>query len=115
MNESTRPSGVGYWKEHSESWKESGLTQIAYCAREGISYQSFVYQHNRLSCKSKPKSKSKPLSFIALQSEISGINSQVAGLQLMLPNGIRIGIGGEITTNLLQTILSVAGGLKCCD
>ena len=115
MNEATRPSGAGFWKEHSENWKTSGLTQIAYCAREGISYQSFVYQHNRLSCKSKPKPKTKSLGFIALQPETSAINSQVAGLQLILPNGIRIGIGGEITATLLQTVLSVAGGLKCCD
>ena len=80
MNESTRPSGVGFWKEHSEGWKASGLTQVAYFAREGISYQRFVYQHNRLSCKSKPKNKPKPLSFIALQSEAGALNSQMAGL-----------------------------------
>ncbi len=38
----------GFWKEHSEAWKSSGLTQAAYCAEQGISYQSIVYQHNRI-------------------------------------------------------------------
>ena len=99
----------GFWKEHSEAWKTSGLTQAAYCTQQGISYQSFVYQHNRLV----NKTKHTPLSFTEAKPELTGASTHAAGLQLMLPNGIRIGIGGEINTALLQTVLSVAGGIKC--
>ncbi len=42
----------GFWREHSDAaWKSSGLTQAEYCQQQGISYQSFVYQHNRMACK----------------------------------------------------------------
>lgn len=99
----------GLWKNHSAAWKASGLTQQAYCEEENISYRSFVYQHNRLLSKSKKVS----LNFVETKPESAVISGQAAGLQLMLPNGIRIGIGAEINPVLLQTVLSVAGGIKC--
>jgi len=99
----------GFWKEQSESWKASGLTQLAYCEQEGISYRSFIYQHNRLASKSKKAS----LKFIEAKPESVALSSQSAGLQLMLPNGIRIGIGAEINPVLLQTVLIVAGAIQC--
>ncbi len=43
MKTPAKTSGPGFWKEHSEAWKASGLTQEAYCEQEGISYNSFVY------------------------------------------------------------------------
>ena len=109
MNASTKVQGQGLWKAHSESWKASGLTQQAYCEQEGISYRSFVYQHNRLMSQSKKA----PLKFIEAKPAPAVTNSHVAGLQLMLPNGIRIGIGAEVNSALLQTVLSVAGAVQC--
>lgn len=54
------------------------------------------------------QSKKASLNFIeAKPAESAAISSQAAGLQLMLPNGIRIGIGAEINPVLLQTVLSV--------
>lgn len=106
----TNPSGQeGFWKEHSARWKASGLTQKAYCEQEKISYKSFVYQHNRLMVKSKKA----VLNFIKAKPELAEANSQVAGLFLVFPNGIRLGINGHVNAALLQTILRVAGGLGC--
>lgn len=109
MKSSGKTQGQGLWKDHSEAWKASGITQQAYCEQEGISYCSFVYQHNRLMSQSKKA----PLKFIEAKPEPTAISSQASGLQLMLPNGIRIGIGAEINPVLLQTVLSVAGTIKC--
>jgi hypothetical protein len=36
------------WSEHIEGWKESALTQRAYCARESISYDAFKRWRRRL-------------------------------------------------------------------
>jgi hypothetical protein len=99
----------GFWKNHSAAWKESGLTQQAYCEQEGISYQSFVYQHNRLTSKSKTAA----LNFIKAKPDGFETSSQSSGLFLMLPNGVRIGINGEVNAILLQTVLSIAGGMTC--
>lgn len=108
MNEQSKPQGQGFWKEHFESWKISGLTQQAYCIREGISYQSFVYQHSRATSKLKKA----PINFI--EAKIKSVaDSKGSGLQVILPNGVRIGFDGEITAALVQTVLSSAGTIKC--
>ena len=101
----------GFWRGHSAAWRASGLTQQAYCEQKHISYGSFVYQHNRLISQSNKT----PLNFVAAKPEPGVLSSQAAGLQLLLPNGIRIGISAEISPALLQTVLSVAGGIKCCS
>jgi hypothetical protein len=109
MKASVKTRSQRLWKEHSNSWRESGLSQKAYCEREGISYRSFVYHHNRL----KNRSKKAPVQFIEAKPAPVVINNQVSGLQLILPNGIRIGIGADIKAALLQTVLSVAGAFQC--
>lgn len=106
--ENTSPK-QGFWREHSAAWKSSGLTQQAYCEQEGISYRSFVYQHNRLTAKSKKA----PLNFIKAKPMLAETQSQGTGLFLVLPNGIRLGINGEVNAVLLQTVLNVAGGMRC--
>lgn len=102
-------SGKSFWKDHSEAWKASNMTQQAYCEQAGISYQSFVYQHNRMN----KQSKSSQLNFIEVKAELPKINSRNVGLQLMLPNGIRIGIESELNDALLKSVLNIAGGIKC--
>jgi len=110
MNSENKPYKQGFWRNHSESWKASELTQQAYCDQEGISYQSFVYQHNRLGT---AKSKTPLVNFIKASPELTTACNQAAGLQLLLPNGIRIGIGTEVNAALLQTVLNVAGATQC--
>ena len=98
-----------FWQEHFDAWKISGLTKEAYCTQHGISYRSFVYQHNRMAYKRQRSS----VSFVEVKPEALAVNHQTAGLQLMLPNGIRIGITNEVNPALLKTVLTIAGGLSC--
>lgn len=99
----------GFWKEHSDAWKVSGLTQVVYCAQQNISYESFLYQHNRMAAKSQRTK----LNFVEAKPKPETISTQTAGLQLMLPNGIRVGITNEVNTALLKTVLTIAGELSC--
>jgi hypothetical protein len=100
----------GIWRGHSEAWKASGISQQAYCKQEGISYRSFVYQHTRLMSQTRKA----PLQFIAAKPrETSSSNSPSSGIQIMLPNGIRIGISADINPIVLQTVLQVAGAVTC--
>lgn len=109
MKASAKTQEQGLWKKHSEAWRASGITQQAYCDQEGISYKSFVYQHNRLMA----RSKNAPLNFIEAKVESPVISRPVSGLQLMLPNGIRIGVDAEVNPVLLKTVLNIAGAVQC--
>jgi hypothetical protein len=108
-SESKQAKKQDFWKEHSEAWKASELTQVAYCAQQGISYQSFTYQHKRMAMKSQRST----IGFVEAKPEANAVSHQTAGLQLMLPNGIRIGITNEVNPALLKTVLSIAGGMSC--
>jgi len=99
----------GFWKEHSAAWKTSGITQQTYCEQQGISYKHFVYQHNRLTMKQAPT----PIKFVEAKQESHTVYHQAAGLQLMLPNGVHVGITNELNATLLETVLRIAGGLRC--
>lgn len=33
--------GAEYWQWHLDAWRQSGLTQIAYCARHGLDVKTF--------------------------------------------------------------------------
>jgi hypothetical protein len=109
MSEPKQSTGQNFWKEHSESWKASGLTQQAYCAQEEISYKSFVYQHNR----GHSKLKNSPVHFIEAKVKSATEYQCSSGMQVVLPNGIRIGIEGEVTAALIQTVFGIAGSIKC--
>lgn len=98
-----------FWRKHSEAWKASGLTQQKYCEQEGISCPSFMYQHTKLT----KKVKQNGMKFIEAKPESSTLNNQAPGLQLMLPNGVRVGITNEVTVGLLQAVLTIAGSLRC--
>lgn len=110
MSTENKPSyKSGFWKDHSSAWKLSELTQQAYCEQAGISYRHFVYQHSRL-LKQRKRHASK---FIESKPKSVNSNNQSAALQLLLPNGVRIGIGHEVNASLLQTVLKIAGSLSC--
>jgi hypothetical protein len=34
--------GKEFWQGHLESWRQSGLTQVAYCAARGLSIKTFT-------------------------------------------------------------------------
>jgi len=110
MKSPSKKEKAGLWKaHHSEAWKASGLTQQAYCEQVGISYRSFIYQHNRM----ERDSQKSPLHFIEAKCSPTILPSEAEGLELMLPNGIRIIIGSAINPALLQTVLSTAGAIPC--
>ena len=109
MKAQSKTQSDQFWKEHSERWKASGLAQKIYCEEKSLNYRSFVYQHNRLVSQTKKSS----LNFIEAKTEPVVMSTASVGLHLTLPNGIRIGIEGELNATLLQTILTAAGGVSC--
>ena len=38
-----------YWKQHIDSWQETGLTQAEYCRRHNLKHHQLVYWKKRFS------------------------------------------------------------------
>jgi hypothetical protein len=94
-----------YWENHFLAWRASSLTRKAYCNQENINYPSFVYQLRA------NKIKNNQQQFIQINPHSINSNQGVGGLQIQLPNGVRIGMGNEVNIDLFQAVLKIARGI----
>ena len=74
ISENRQAYKQNFWREHSAAWESSGLTQQTYCEHHSISYQSFVYQHNRMANKLKRSA----INFVEAKPEAATMNTQTA-------------------------------------
>jgi hypothetical protein len=98
-----------YWRAHIESWNNSGLSKKAYCSQVGINYGSFINQQSRILSRTEQS----PLKFIERKIPEQTPISSIPRIHLMLPSGIRIGIEGDLSAELIETVLQVASKLSC--
>lgn len=74
-----------FWYEHVVSWRQSGLTQSAYCRREGLILHQWHYWRKKLDGAyqlSTPSDDFVPVQVIDA--------SSTSGLSVTLPNGVVI-------------------------
>jgi hypothetical protein len=101
-----------FWKKHIQKWQDSGLSQPAYCENHQLKLSTFAYYRNRLNQSNQESRES--VNFVSVSTAQTLKSSQsLSGLQLQLPNGIRIGISSNVTEALLQMVLNIAGQVKC--
>jgi hypothetical protein len=101
-----------FWKEHIERWVKSGLSQPSYCATHQLKLTTFLYYRQRLNPQSQEKLKG--IKFVSVSSTPALKSSQpLSGMQLQLPNGIRISICSNVSESLLQMVLKIAGQIIC--
>jgi hypothetical protein len=95
-----------YWEKHVSDWEQSGLTQKAYCSREGLTYGSFKNWRSQLIDKACPQTPS----FVeasSVEPEKSLSNALV--LQISLSNGSRIGVCAQASDKIIGHVLTLAG------
>ena len=100
------------WATHVESWRQSGLSQSAYCRQEGISNKKFHYHLHRLRNEEcKPE-----LSFIEakpiIKSAVTTKPEAKASIRLILPNGVQA-LLEDISFDLLPQVFGLASNLSC--
>ena len=90
-----------YWQEHIIGWAQSGLSQSAYCRREGLKLHRWHYWHKKLSrgLVSEPAKRS---DFIPVHVRPQAMED---GLRITLPNGLSIEGVNEQTVRLLGAVL----------
>ncbi len=98
------PDQESYWKERVESWKSSGLTRKEYCEKEGIDLNKFLYRLTHYGKKTQG---------VHFREVSLGTGKGISGLQVLLPNGVRLGLGGEPSSAFLESLLTQPGRLTC--
>lgn len=100
MTQDERKALHQQWREHIETWQQSGLTQVAFCHQAGISKHQLSYWRKLFSDQT-PKSK-----LIPINAAPPRFSSQSC-VSAMLPSGIRLEIPAELAVQLLPTLLVV--------
>ena len=100
------------WATHVESWRQSGLSQSAYCRQEGINNKKFHYHLHRLRNEEyKPE-----LTFIEakpiIKSAVITKPGPKTSIRLILPNGVQARLD-DVAFDLLPQVLSLASNLSC--
>ena len=98
-----------YWKQHIESWQETGLTQIEYCRRNNLKHHQLVYWKKRF------LKTETGVSFVPLKLEdLLDIPSQpdCAALCLVINNHLKIEIRAGFDAQLLRQVIFALRGLS---
>jgi hypothetical protein len=97
-----------YWKQHVESWQETGLTQAEYCRRHNLKHHQLVYWKKRF-LKTETN-----VSFVALELEdLLDLPSQPdrTPLCLVISNFFKIEIRAGFDAQLLRQLIFALRGL----
>jgi len=98
-----------YWKQHIESWQETGLTQSEYCRRHNLKHHQLIYWKKRF------LKTEADVSFVPLKLEdLLDIPGQPAGasLCLVINNHFKIEIRHGFDSQLLRQLIFALRGLS---
>lgn len=99
-----------------EIWRESGLSQAAYCRQENISPHRFKHWWKKYrSLHALPSTTSKstasqaqtPLGFIAVGVDHSTEASVIPRLEFHYPNGVKVVSDGVLSADQVRTLIQV--------
>jgi hypothetical protein len=97
-----------YWKQHIDSWQETGLTQAEYCRQHNLKHHQLVYWKKRF------LKTEAGVSFVPLKLEdLLDIPAQSdrASLSLIINNNFKIEIRAGFDAQLLRQLILALRGL----
>lgn len=89
--------GSKFWQGHLESWARSGLTQVAYCAKRGLSIKSF----HRWRSKGRVAAKRSAVTLVPVSVSAP---SRIGGIQLHSPGGWRVELSDDSLAGLAELL-----------
>lgn len=94
-----------YWQAHRVAWQSSGLSQRAYCQREGLSFSAFGYWRSRV----KARVEARLPAFVPVLIEAPAVKAEAAegvvGSGAPEPISPGLGTGVEIRLKSGRTIV----------
>lgn len=97
-----------YWRQRMDEYKTSGLSQQAYCKKEGLCFSTLSYWRWKLN---KEKDIQSPGFLEAKLSKEASHHQTI--VQLILPNGTKVGIPTQAGKELIVHVISEVGGFAC--
>ena len=97
-----------YWKQHIDSWQETGLTQVEYCRQNNLKHHQLVYWKKRF------LKTETDVSFVPIKLEdLLDIPAapQSASLSLVINNHFKIEIRPGFDVQLLRPLIFALRGL----
>ena len=91
-----------FWLDHIQRWEIGKQSQVAYCAEQNISFATFGYWRKQFNRRAKVLSNP---GFIEAQT--SSNNSKAPVVQILLANGVRIGVSHEAPIIMIQEIFKM--------
>ncbi len=84
-----RQKRAAFWREQVEQWRQSGLTQMAFCKTNNLVYHRFVYWQRKFEAPSSPSTPpAKPMGrFVGVTRTEP---ASTTGLTVALPNGMSL-------------------------
>ena len=92
-----------YWKQHIDSWQQTGLTQAEYCRRHNLKHHQLVYWKKRF-LKTETDVTFVPLKFKDLL-DIPSSGPEHASLTLVIDNQFKIEIRAGFDPQLLRQLI----------
>ena len=97
-----------FWKQHIDSWQETGLTQVEYCRQHNLKHHQLVYWKKRF------LQIETDVSFVPLKFEdLLDIPShpECASLSLIINNHFKVEIRAGFDPQLLRQLIFALRGL----
>ena len=97
-----------YWKQHIDSWQETGLTQAEYCRRNNLKHHQLVYWKKRF------LKTETGVSFVPFKLEDFfdiPAQSDCAALYLVINNQLKVEIRAGFDAQLLRQLIFTLRGL----
>jgi hypothetical protein len=100
-----------YWQEQLAQCERDGQSAYDYCKKNEIHYKTFLYHKRKRFAKS---AQQPAIHFVEAKVVSEHKIAQASGvLQLILPNGVRLGVPPDLDLSWLKKVLFVAGALSC--
>jgi len=98
-----------YWKQHIDSWQQTGLTQAEYCRQHNLKHHQLIYWRKRF------LKTETDVSFVPLQLEdlldLPARQDQ-ASLTLIINNQFKVDIRAGFDAHLLRQLIFALRGLS---
>ena len=95
-------SEAGWWEPHLAAWRDSGLSQAAYCRRHGLSLPCFGYWRSKLHAAWTPQELSENALLPIVVAEVAMSDDRI---EVVLPNGLQVRVSASLDPQRLVPMI----------